>query len=1232
MDKHHTVPANLPENHMLAVERVCQAFEQQWQAGTPPRLSDLLQSVDEELRAELLVELVAIDAEYRCRQGQRVALEDYQRQFPDHDKHLEAVWTSIAEHLSEDTQPIAIGGQSQLTDRDREQEAQRTDGGKAHKCQHRTDYHLLLGLLALQNGFVSRDELVAVVGIWLDDKSVTLGQIFLKRNVLTADEVRLLAALVDKHLEKHDNNVEKSLGALSSIGPLREELMSLGDSELERSLGRVTVFKERNACSPQNLQARASAEPRFRILRPHARGGLGQVSIAVDEELNREVALKEILPQHAAHIDSRTRFVLEAEITGRLEHPGIVPVYGFGQFADGRPFYAMRFIHGRSMTSAIEEFHAKGSANVDPGQHLLRFRELLRHFNAVCRAIHYAHVRGVLHRDLKPANVMLGRHGETLVVDWGLAKPVGETLRYDETQASHLVPLSGSKSAPTAMGSTLGTPAYMSPEQAAGEWKEVGTRSDVYSLGATLYHLLVGKPAFGGSISEILEKVQAGDFRRPRDINPGVPKPLEAICLKSMAMSPDDRYESTEALACDVEKWLADEPVSARKDSLVARGFRWLRHHRSWATAALLLLISVTLVSALAAILVNAEKRRAIAARADAVTRFRQARNAVDTWLTGANEYLLYYPNMGRVRTKLLEQAVTDYEALAASGGEDVDIEIERGRTLLRLGDVRKELSQNQDALEAYRKAARVLKPIISAYPDSLEGHLVYAKASTRLGVMERESGAHLEAGKTYESAVSTLNGAVSSYPNDHRIAVALADALVNQAVCFADSCSYERAETAFRAAISRLQRTDEEGDGGLAILESLATAHHLLGRLLTDLGRYSDATREVEKSLNIFDRLVDHDPMSLSMRADAKNSLTYLLRLQGRSMEEERLHQSIVEDYRTLVSAFPQSPVLTEKMAIAKLNLGQLAAQLERPAEACQLLKESLLLLQESVWDPAAVPSSQHCLIRAVCCDSFGEILSDRGEHVQAEQCFTEAVDLLSLLVKRAEQDRGYRSRLAIVQSHMAQFLRTVGRDEEAADLFDSSCNSLQDLIKASPQIPSIRNQLAIVLSHRGRMYFEADDSFNALKVFSHAVEVWEDLLDRQPTPAAQHLRDYAWFLVTCSDPQVRDSQRSVDLMRRAMANAEKNPTYYSTLGIALARAGNCGGAQGAFETAMQCRGGRVAYDWFFLSMALWELGKKDEARECLALGKAWMAEQRPENAELIQFRGEVASLLGVE
>src|SRR5262249_16363013 len=198
----------------------------------------------------------------------------------------------------------------------------------------------------------------------------------------------------------------------------------IADADLQASLVHISsagTDTDPNATTPESAGPPGPAGRRYRILRPHARGGLGQVSVAYDAELDREVALKEIQQPSAHHPSHRSRFLLQAKVTGGLEPPGIVPVYGLGHYPDGRPYYAMRFVKGDNLKDAIARFHQE-KGGLPPGERTLRLRQLLGRFLDVCHAIEYAHSRGVLHRDLKPGNILVGKYGETLVVDWGLAK------------------------------------------------------------------------------------------------------------------------------------------------------------------------------------------------------------------------------------------------------------------------------------------------------------------------------------------------------------------------------------------------------------------------------------------------------------------------------------------------------------------------------------------------------------------------------------------------------------------------------------------------------------------------------------------------------------------------------------------------------------------------------------------------------------------------------------------
>ncbi len=443
---------------------------------------------------------------------------------------------------------------------------------------------LLFGILALQVGLVEQADLLDAFQRWSRDKTRRLAQVLVNRGALAPDDRTMLEGLVGRHLEKHGGDAERSLAAVAAPPALVTGLRHLGDPDVEATLDRtpcliddrppirdaadtaLTTEGDSDATTdwtsgpgPSGLGPSRSDGGRFRPLRPHARGGIGMVSVALDSELHREVALKEILAEQADNVASRARFLLEAEVTGQLEHPGVVPVYALGTNGQGRPFYAMRFIRGESLKEAIVGFH---KSRAPRGERALALRRLLSRFVGVCDTMAYAHSRGVLHRDLKPSNIMLGPYGETLVVDWGLAKLVGRDDPSNEPSAeATLRSASASGSSETEAGSIVGTPAYMSPEQAEGRLELLGPLSDVYSLGATLYCLLTGRPPFEDEIIAVLRQVRRGEFPPPRQVEPQVPRALEAVALKAMALQPQDRYDSARELARDIERWLADEPV-----------------------------------------------------------------------------------------------------------------------------------------------------------------------------------------------------------------------------------------------------------------------------------------------------------------------------------------------------------------------------------------------------------------------------------------------------------------------------------------------------------------------------------------------------------------------------------------------------------------------------------------------------------------------------------------------
>jgi len=545
------------------------------------------------------------------------------------------------------------------------------------RMSNHNDRNFLVGMFALQAGLIRSDQLLAAMYPWTFHEEQDLENILYEQKALSVENLRLLKNLVGQYKCAHSERADQQISDVDAVcdkfyraccnGEMpqiedylcllpihrQEELLQellLEEFHLRQINGATIKLEDYTARFPLMTEVVAKAvlaaraveqdaslgsrlthradigrsEHRFRVIRRCAKGGLGEVFLAQDTELNREVALKEIQARHAHDASIRARFLLEAEITGRLEHPGIVPVYGLGRYSDGRPYYAMRFIQGDSLKESIEQFHNRltGTDDLTTGEAGVEFRRLLTRFVTVCEALEYAHSRGIVHRDLKPSNIMLGKYGETLVVDWGLAKVLAWAQLYNQWDKPSLTSGLGSDASGTTLGSTLGTPIFMSPEQAAGRVDELNPATDIYSLGATLYQLLTGQPPFvGHSAEEILRRVQAGEFPRPSDVAKvttartrhgkpsgtprplAVPKPLEAICLKAMSRKAEDRYPSAAALAADIECYLADEPVGALAEPTADRLRRWGRKNPtkvgSLAAGLVMLTMSLGLVAAL---------------------------------------------------------------------------------------------------------------------------------------------------------------------------------------------------------------------------------------------------------------------------------------------------------------------------------------------------------------------------------------------------------------------------------------------------------------------------------------------------------------------------------------------------------------------------------------------------------------------------------------------------------
>ena len=471
------------------------------------------------------------------------------------------------------------------------------------------DRKLLYGIIALEIGEIDHNQFAQAVRVFTQDKGRSIGEILVEQSAISEQTLKKLAPLVDARVAFHDGDERQSIESFSMTKETGKLIEGIDDDEVRNSfqpalqrMQNADVASDDDVTYPPSRDGTAAdGKERFQIRRPHKKGGLGEVFVAHDRDLNRDVALKEIQTAYALNKESQLQFLLEAEITGGLEHPGIVPVYAKGERNDGRPYYAMRFIRGKSLHQAIKLHHQKHATLASKS---LDFRDLLKRFVDVCEAIEYAHDRQVLHRDLKPGNIMLGPYGESLVVDWGMALALSETQDQDgtnqtssqkvndsESEDSSREPplrLSGSRSSSNVPGRPIGTIGYMSPEQADGRVDEMTPATDVYSMGATLYHLLTGKSSQPLDVDdgEVLQRIIDGEFDPPSKLKSEVPQPLESICLKAMQTHPRNRYGSVKEIAKDIERWLADEPVSVYAESFLTRTGRWVRRHQTIAAVA----------------------------------------------------------------------------------------------------------------------------------------------------------------------------------------------------------------------------------------------------------------------------------------------------------------------------------------------------------------------------------------------------------------------------------------------------------------------------------------------------------------------------------------------------------------------------------------------------------------------------------------------------------------------